>query len=63
MPILAVADEIPIIEGRFTPEDFKQEAIITITFSDEIGTKYEQKIHGVLSDLSITPPYKIKMSE
>jgi hypothetical protein len=59
IPILAIGDEFPIIDGRFSPDDFNQEVIVKIKFSDEIGTKYEQKIFGVLADLHITPPYKI----
>ncbi|HTD42262.1 MAG TPA: hypothetical protein VK671_16645 [Mucilaginibacter sp.] len=59
IPILAIGEEIPIIDGRFNPEEFSQEVIIKIRFSDEIGTNYEQKIHGVLADLHITPPYRI----
>jgi len=60
IPILAVDEEIPIIEGRFNPDEFNQEVIIKLKFADEIGTRYEQKINGVLADLHITPPYKTK---
>jgi hypothetical protein len=59
IPILAVEEEIPIIICKYILKDLKKEVVIKIRFFDEIGTKYEQKIHGVMGDLHITPPCKI----
>jgi hypothetical protein len=58
--VVAFDRDIEIIEGVFVKGDFQFEVNISLLFEDEVGTSYEQKIHGKLDDLQLDPPIIIK---
>jgi hypothetical protein len=54
-----MAKPITILTGDTVKSDYLIEVAISISFEDEIGTKYTQRIWGTLKDLKLDPPIMI----
>jgi len=55
---IAINRPIQFIATSVSPEKYNSEINISLFFSDEIGTKYEQVINGTINDLQLGPAIK-----